>query len=172
MSYSSAGVGTSSHLLAAIFLQQAGLDLVHVPYKGGAAALPDVLTGRVDMGMDVHLVGGSYVKSGKLKALAVSSTTRLAAAPDVPTFAEQGLRDVVFYGWLALFAPAGTPPDVLNRLSDALQTAVASKELGDRYRDNGMEPMVMSSDEFNQVIKTTTVKMNKLVNELQLPKQD
>lgn len=172
MSFASGGVGTPPHIGAAIFLQQAGLDLMHVPYKGNAAAMPDIIGGRVDMIMDPYATSGGNVKAGKLRALGVSSSARLAALPDVPTFAEQGLPNAGYTSWLGLLAPAATPKDVIQRLSEALHSAVTSKELNDRIRADGNEPVIMSPDEFNKYLKAQLGQMAKLVNELKLPKQE
>jgi tripartite-type tricarboxylate transporter receptor subunit TctC len=123
VSYASAGVGTTTHIGAAMFLQQSGLNLMHVPYKGNAAAMPDVMTGRVDMIFEAYGSGASKVKEGTLRALGVTSTTRLPALPEVPTIAEQGVTNFSYYLWIGVVAPAGTPKDVVQRLSDALRSA-------------------------------------------------
>lgn len=172
MSYGTGGTGTPAHIAGAIFLQQAGIDLLHVPYKGNAGALADVLGGRLDMLMDPPATSIGHVKSGKVRALGVSSTARLAMAPDIPTFAEQGMANASYTAWIGLVAPAKTPKDVIKRLSDALRGAVSSKDLGDEIRAAGNEPMVMSSDEFNKFLKTDLIQMDKLAKDLKLSKED
>jgi tripartite-type tricarboxylate transporter receptor subunit TctC len=105
LSYASAGVGTTTHVGAALFLQQSGLNLLHVPYKGNAAAMPDVMSGRVDMIFEAFGSGASKLKAGTLRGLAVTSTRRLPALPQLPTVAEQGFPNFSYYLWLGLFAP-------------------------------------------------------------------
>ena len=171
LTYASAGVGTTTHLGAALFLQQAGLKVMHVPYKGNGAAMADVIAGRVTMIFEAYGSGAGKVKAGQLKALAVSSTKRLPGLPDVPTIAEQGVPGYSYYLWLGLMAPAGTPKDVVAKLSDALHFALSSKELRDRMRDDGSEPMIMSPDEYNEFLKRDAVQMQKVIIELGIEKQ-
>ncbi|MFJ1259418.1 Bug family tripartite tricarboxylate transporter substrate binding protein [Cupriavidus sp. CuC1] len=171
LSYASGGVGTPSHIAAAIFLQQTGLDVLHVPYKGNAAAITDIVGGRVDMLFDTSATSAGNIKTGKLRALGVSSNTRLQSLPDVPTFAEQGVHNASYYSWIGLLAPAATPKDVLQRLSEALRSAVSSEELNEKFRSDGSEPMVMSPEEFNKYLKGQLGQMSKLAADLKLPKR-
>jgi tripartite-type tricarboxylate transporter receptor subunit TctC len=171
LSYASAGVGTTTHIGAAMFLQRAGVDLLHVPYKGNGAAMPDVIAGRVGMIFEAYGSGEAKVKGGQLKALGVSSVKRLPGLPNVPTIAEQGVPNYSYYLWLGLFAPAGTPKDVVQRLSHALHTALTNKELAQRFQNEGSEAMLMSPDEFNEFLKHEVVQMNKFVTDLHLPRQ-
>jgi tripartite-type tricarboxylate transporter receptor subunit TctC len=117
------GIGTSTHLPALMFAQQAGIDVVHVPYKGNAAALPDVLGGRADGFFDTAAVAIAMMKEGKLRPYGVTSTKRMPQLPDVPTLAEQGLPNFNFTAYIALFAPAATPADVVKRISEAVRAA-------------------------------------------------
>lgn len=170
-SYASAGVGTTTHVGAAMFLQQAGLQLLHVPYKGNGAAMPDVMAGRVDMIFEAYGSGASKVKGGQLRALGITSTKRLSGLPDVPTIADAGVPNFSYYLWLGLLAPAGTPKDVVNRLSEALHFALNSKELKDRFQDDGSEPMLMAPDEFDGFLKREQAQLSKLVTDLGISKQ-
>jgi tripartite-type tricarboxylate transporter receptor subunit TctC len=171
LTYASAGVGTTTHLGAARFLQQAGLKVMHVPYKGNGAAMTDVIAGRVTMIFEAYGSSAGKVKAGQIKALAVSSTKRLPGLPDVPTFAEQGVPDYSYYLWLGLVAPAGTPKDVLAKLSEALHFALNSKELQERMRDDGSEAMIMSPDEYNEFLKRDVTQVQKVITELGVQKQ-
>ncbi|MNV32406.1 Tripartite tricarboxylate transporter family receptor [compost metagenome] len=171
LTYASAGVGTTTHLGAALFLHRAGLKVMHVPYKGNGAAMTDVIAGRVTMIFEAYGSGAGKVNSGQLKALAVSSTKRLPGLPDVPTMAEQGVPDYSYYLWLGLLAPAGAPKDVLTKLSEALHFALNSKEVKDRMRDDGSEPLIMSPDEYTEFLKRDTAQMQKLVEELGIQKK-
>ena len=137
LSYASAGTGGPPHVAAALFLQTVGLDVMHVPYRGNAAALPDVAGGRVEMIFDGYISSIPYLQSGKLRPLAVTSPTRIAPLPNVPTFIEQGIN-YTYTLWLGLLVRTGTPKDVVQRLSDALRFALGSKELSDRFRSEGL----------------------------------
>lgn len=172
MSYASGGTGSGPHIGAALFLRRAGVDILHVPYKGNAAAMPDVLSGRVDMIFDVYATSIGYINTGKARALAVSTPTRHPALPDVPTFAEQGVSNASYSSWLALFVPAATPKDVIQRLSEALLSAVSSKDLNEKFRGGGNEPIMMSPDEFNRAAKAQMGQAASLMKDLGLPKQD
>jgi tripartite-type tricarboxylate transporter receptor subunit TctC len=152
-------------------LREAGLKMLHVPYKGNGAALPDVVGGRVDMMFDAFASSASLLKGGQLKALGVTSTTRLPALPNVATIAEQGVPRFSYYYWLGIFAPAGTPKDVAQRLTDALHSVLSSNDLKDRLQTDGTEPLLMSTQEFKAFFKQEVVNTNKLVAELGLPKE-
>lgn len=171
LTYASAGVGTTTHIGAAMYLQQAGLNLMHVPYKGNGAAMPDVIAGRVGMIFEAYGSGASKIKAGQLRALGVTSTKRLPGLPDVQTLAEQGADNFSYYLWIGLFAPAGTPKDVVQRVSEALNSALGDKEILDRFASDGTEPMRMSPGEFSDFLRTEVQQMNKFVTDIGLAKQ-
>lgn len=171
LSFGSAGVGTVPHLGTEKLLQQMGLKLQHVPYKGNGPAMPDVMSGRVDVIFEAYGSSVGKIKGGQLRVLAVTGNNRLSAIPDVPTVAEQGLPGYSWYTWLSLTAPAGTPKDVVQKLSEALRAAMASKAVTDRFREDGMEAMTMSPDEFNQFLAREVTQAHKTVTDLNIPKQ-
>ncbi|AHG64117.1 putative Bug-like extracytoplasmic solute binding receptor, TTT family [Advenella mimigardefordensis DPN7] len=171
MSYASGGVGTTTQIGAALFIKQAGLDLLHIPYNGNGPAIPDVIAGRVDTIFEAYSSGAPQVKSGTLRALAVTSTVRLPNLPDVPTLQERGIKDFSYYLWTGMLAPKGTPQDVVSRLSEALHYALDSKELGERFRSDGAEPMLMQPIEFNQFLQQEASYFEKVVTELGIEKQ-
>ena len=171
MTYASAGVGTSTHMAAAIFLHQAGVKLVHVPYKGNAAAMPDVVGGRVSWIFDGANSSGPLVREGKLRAFGVTSPKRMAALPDVPTLAEQGLPSYSFFVYMGLVVPAGTPKDVVQRLSQALRHAQASDTVGDRFKRDGAEAGSMSAEEFTEFLRQDYQRTVKVVADLGLPRE-
>jgi tripartite-type tricarboxylate transporter receptor subunit TctC len=171
LSYGSAGLGSPPHIGAAIFLQQSGLAVLHVPYKGNAAAIPDVIGGRLDMIFESPVSGSSHVRAGKLRALGVSSTSRLPSMPAVPTIAEQGFPGFSYYFWLGLLAPTGTPTDIVQKLNLAVRNAATSKDLTERFRSEGSEPYTMSPQEFNAFLKRDLDEMTRLTGELKIPKQ-
>lgn len=135
--YASSGNGQSTHLSAELFASMAGVKLNHVPYKGSAPALQDVIGGQVPMMFDTMLSALPHVKSGALKAIAITGSSRSPAAPDLPTLAESGLPGYQAYAWNGLLAPAGTPADVVARLSDELKKALALPAVQDRFGAQG-----------------------------------
>ncbi len=171
LSYGSAGTGSTTHLAGAMFARAAGLNLLHVPYKGNAAAWPDVVSGRVGMIFEGYASGLSMMRDGRLKAIGVTSPKRMDVLPEVPTFIETGVPDYTFNLWIGLLAPAGTPRDVVQKLSEALHAALNTPEVKDRFREQGSEVVLMSSDKFNQFLKDEVTGLTKLISDLGLPKQ-
>jgi tripartite-type tricarboxylate transporter receptor subunit TctC len=171
LTYASAGEGSTTHLGTASFLQRAGLDIVHVPYKGNSAAWPDVISGRVNMILEPYGTAGPMIRDGRLKALGVSSTKRMNVLPDVPTMAEQGAPGYSFYLWLSLVAPVGTPKDVVQKLSVALRNALATPQVIERLRAEGSEAIDMSPEEFNRFLAQESAAITKLVSDVKLTKQ-
>lgn len=171
LTYASAGIGTATHLGAASFVQRTGLQIEHVPYQGNPAAWPDVVSKRVDMIFEPYGSGAGMIRSGKFKALAVASSKRLEALPDVPTFAEQGVPNFTAYSWFGLIVPAKTPKDVVAKLAGAMRAAMASTELQEKFRTDGSEVMSMSPEEFNKFLKSEVADISKLITQIGLPKQ-
>ncbi|MBT2336621.1 tripartite tricarboxylate transporter substrate binding protein [Variovorax paradoxus] len=171
LSYGHGGTGTPGHIVSEMFLQRAGLDMAGIAYKGNAAAIPDVVAGRTDLVFDAYATSIGMVKEGRLRALGIASSARLPTVPDVPTLAEQGLPGFSYYFWLGLLAPPGLPKDVLAKLSDALQYAVTSDEVSQRFRGDGNEPFWLSPAEFSGYLVKEQAEMGKLAQELKLPKQ-
>ena len=137
LAYASSGNGQSTHLSAELFASMAGVKLVHVPYKGSAPALQDVIGGQVPMMFDTMLSALPHVKSGALKAIAITGERRSPAAPDIPTVAEAGLPGYQAYAWNGLLAPAGTPAEVIARLSEELKKALALPAVQERFAAQG-----------------------------------
>ncbi|HET7670166.1 MAG TPA: tripartite tricarboxylate transporter substrate binding protein, partial [Burkholderiales bacterium] len=147
LSYASAGYGTTFHFAAEMFKDITRTFIVHVPYRGGGPALVDTLSGQVDMSFPTLSAAVPHVKAGTLKALAVTGAQRSELLPDVPTMAQAGVKDFVFTQWLALLAPAGTPSAIVTRLNTALNAALGSKELRQKFQEQGFEPFLTSPDE-------------------------
>ncbi len=171
MSYASGGLGTTTFLAAAMLLKQAGIQILHVPYKGTGAAAPDVLAGRVNMIFDGLSTVATHVRDGKLRAFGVTSPTRLAAFPDIPTIAEQGLPSFSYYLYTGLVAPAGTPKEVINRLNEALRVTLANESVRETFARQGSEIWSTSPDEFNRILKQDSEQSVKLVTEMGITKQ-
>ena len=171
ISYASAGVGTATHIAAASFAQQARLDMLHVPYKGNGAAMADVIAGRIGMMFDAYGSSVANLSGGRLRALAVTSSERLKSLPQVPTVIEQGVPNFTSYFWLGLFAPAGTPPDVVQKLSAALNRVLTNQQIKDRLQQDGTEALVMSQTQFADFFRKEVTQINTLVHELAIPKQ-
>ena len=140
VAYSSGGVGNANHLAGVLFSEAAGLTMEHIPYRGTAPALLDVVAGRVAMNFSSPPPAIPQVKEGKLRAIAVTGDKRIAALPDVPTLAEAGLPGVVIKGWHGVFAPAGLPADAQERLSAASRRAAAVPRFRERLEHDGLEP--------------------------------
>ncbi|WP_349607723.1 tripartite tricarboxylate transporter substrate binding protein [Cupriavidus sp. DF5525] len=170
LSYGHGGMGNAPHISAEAVLRAYRLNVLPVPYKGNGAVMPDVIAGRVSMFFDAYISSSAYVKSGKMRALGVTSAERLPAAPDIPTFREQGL-DYTFSVWLGLLAKAGTPKDVMNRLSDALKYALTDKALAQRFLADGAEPYTLSPEAFDERLVTEFASLEKVAADLKIVKE-
>ena len=151
-SFASAGVGTITHLATEMLLHKASLSATHIPYKGSGQVIIDVAAGQVLFATDSPSAALPLIKSGKLRALAVTGPTRLGARPDVPTVAESGFPGFQVLAWWCLAAPAGTPEAVIKKLSDAAQQAVASPEITARLRKMEIEPMLLNAAELTEFV--------------------
>jgi tripartite-type tricarboxylate transporter receptor subunit TctC len=152
LEYASGGIGSTSHTAAALLFQRAGIHLVHIPYVGTAAGVKDVLSGTVPI-LFTHLgTVASLVRAGRLRALAVTGSHRLADFPDIPTVAELGYPSFDITTWHGLVAPIGTPQEVIARLHDTLVRAIAQPEARAQLVSLGMEPVTSSPEEFAKVI--------------------
>lgn len=153
LTFSSVGVGTATHLSAERFRLSAGIDALHVPFKGGAEAMSEVIAGRVDFFLGPPALVGPHVKDGKLVALVVNGMTRTAALPDVPTIREAGFADAEYPIWFGLFVPARTPRDVVDRLHHETVKALQAPKVRDRMTTLAVDPMTMTSGEFASFVQ-------------------
>lgn len=147
LSYASAGIGTTFHFCAEMFKDATGTFILHVPYRGGGPALLDTLAGQVDMSFPTLSAALPHVKAGTLRALGVTSTARSPHLPDVPTLREAGVKDFQFTQWLALLAPARTPPQIVTRVNGALNSALNSAELKEKFQAQGFDAFTTSPGE-------------------------
>ena len=168
MSYSSAGSGSATHLIMAYLENQAKVGLVHVPYKGAAPAIQDLLSGQVDAMFPSLTTALPYIKAGKLRALAVASPKRDPVLPDVPTVAEMGFAGFSAIQWWGLCAPAKTPAPVVAKLNKALNEALVQPDITQRLSDMAAEPGLMSAQQFEEFLKTEVAKWTKLVKDVNL----
>lgn len=148
ISFASAGNGTSQHLSGELYKSIAHLDMVHVPYKGSAPAMQDVIGGQVPMMFDTSVVASPFIESGKVRALAVTSAKRTPQLPNVPTMAESGVPGYDLQSWQAIFAPAGVPAPILGRLQTEVAKILKSPEIVERLGKLGMEASTLTPEQF------------------------
>ncbi len=165
MSFASSGSGTSIHVSGELFKSMTGIDMQHIPYKGRASALPDVLGGRVTMMFDNMPSSLPLVREGKLRALGVTSAKRSAAAPDIPTIAEQGVPGFDAVSWFALFAPAGTPRPIIDKLQAEVSRMFKTPEVNRRLTELGLDPVAGTPDELAAYQRTEITKWAKVVKD-------
>ena len=156
--FASAGIGNQSHLAAELFAAAAGVQMLHVAYKGEAPAITDLLGGQVDMIFGTAPALLPHVKSGKLRALAVGQARRAAAAPDVPSIAEAGYPAVSVTGWTGIVAPAGTPAPIIRRLHDEVVKVLALPDVRETLARAGAEPVGGTPEQFGEFIRAETLK--------------
>ena len=165
LNYASAGVGSFQHLSCALFVSQAGIDVVHVPYKGGGPAMADVMGGQAQIVMPSLIQVVPHIKSGRLKALGVSGTKRTPILPGVPTIAET-LPGYESQNWWGLLVPAGTPQAVVDRLYGATSEVLHSRETAKRMESEGAEPVRMTPPEFGRFIAAELAKWGKAARDV------
>ena len=163
LNYASSGNGQSTHLSAELFATMAGIKMNHIPYKGSAPALTDVMGGQAALMFDTMLSAMPHVKNGKLKAIAVTSAARSPAAPDVPTVAESGLPGYEAIAWNGLLVPAGTPGDVVAKLNAELKKALDAPDVKDRFSAQGFGAAWNTREAFAKFIQSELDKWAKVV---------
>jgi tripartite-type tricarboxylate transporter receptor subunit TctC len=161
INFASSGNGVTNHLAMEMLSQAGGVKMTHVPYKGSPPALIDLMGSRVSVMFDTPVSVLSFIKSGKLKALAVSGPTRIAALPDVPTVAESGVPGFSAVSWMAFVAPAKTPAPIVAKLSDAIRSVVATPDMQKYFLSQGVEPMPLTSAQLGTFIKSEVDKWGK-----------
>lgn len=163
LTYASAGNGGAQHLAGELFKQGHKVAVTHIPYRGGAPALTDLIGGQVDVMFSATTASGPFVKSGKLRELAISSPRRAEGWESVPTVAESGVPGFQVSEWNGLFAPAGTPRPVLERLEAETRAIVASPEMKKRFAELGVQGVGSSAQEFSAFLKTETIKWAEVI---------
>ena len=163
LSFSSGGVGSSSHLAGELLKVVAGIDMVHVPYKGMGPALIDLISGQVQLAMATLASALPHIRSQRMRPLAVSTATRVAVVPNVPTLQEAGLRAYEHSTWYGLFVPAATPRPVVDRLNESVRKIVASDDVKQKFSPQGVEPASNSPEEFRAYLTAEIAKWAKVV---------
>jgi len=163
LNFGSAGTGSGTHINGEKFKLAAGIDVVHIPYKGTPEALTDTIAGRVTYFFSPISAALPFVRDGKLVALAVSTAKRSSALPNAPTVAEAGLPGFDYSLWVGLFAPAGTPADVIDKIARDIRTVAQSADVKERFAALGAEPMPMTPTEFKQFVDTEIAESAKVV---------
>ena len=163
LSSASPGTGTSPHMALELLAYQSGVKFTHVPYKGSGPAVQDVIGGQADMMFDTVLIVGPHIQSGKLRPIAVSSFKRMESLPDVPTIAEAGQKGFDMGSWQAVFAPAGTPKPIVDRLHAEIMKIVATPEIQARLKGFGMVPSSMTPAELGDYQKAEVAKWAQVI---------
>ena len=165
LTFASGGIGGSHQLSAELFKQTAGIDMIHVPYKGGSLATTDLMAGNVDMMFEQMYAAMPSIQSGKLRPLAVTSKSRISTLPNIPTFAESGFPQVEVLNWQGLIVPKGTPAVIVNRLNEIVNRALKEADLREKILSQGNEVGGGTPQEFAALIASESVKWGRVVRE-------
>ena len=168
LNYASAGIGSFQHLGGELFKLEAGVDIVHVPYKGGGPAMPDVIGGHIKIMFSSLIQTTPFIKSGQLRALGIGGSKRSPVFPDVPTIAEAGVPGYAANNWWGILAPAGTPKPIVEKLHQTVQVALQSPEMQQVFAREGAEGVRMSAAEFAVFIKAEIEKWRRVVKEAKI----
>jgi tripartite-type tricarboxylate transporter receptor subunit TctC len=162
------GQGSAQHLLAAYFAQQAKIEIQTIPFRGGTPAVTELLAKRIDLFIDPPITFLEYIKSGKLRAIAVTGKTRFAELPDVPTIAEAGFSEFSVMSWVGVVGPAKLPQEIVARLNSEIRTHMTEPEVAQRIRAMGSEPAPGSPSDFREIVSNDLQRWNTVVAEAQI----
>ncbi|WP_454766287.1 Bug family tripartite tricarboxylate transporter substrate binding protein [Cupriavidus campinensis] len=165
LTYASFGTGTTSHIAGEMLKAAAGIDIVHVPYKGAGDAIPALLSGQVSMYFDTIMTGLPFVKAGKLRALGMSTARRSPQAPEIPTIAEQGYAGFDIAPWYGIVAPKGTPAAVVSKLNVSINKLLSTPDFREKLAVTGAEPRGGSVSDFNAMVNVEIPRTEKLVKQ-------
>jgi tripartite-type tricarboxylate transporter receptor subunit TctC len=169
LSFASSGVGAASHLAGELFKQQAKIDIVHIPYKGGGAAVSDLVSGRVSMMLETIPNALPLVRSGQMRAIGVTTKERSALAPDIPSLAESGLPDFDVSAWTGLFVPAGTPPAVIERLNAETRKIASEPDYVAQIQAMGTDVASSSPDAFGEFVNDDVNRWTAVIRKAGIP---
>jgi tripartite-type tricarboxylate transporter receptor subunit TctC len=165
IAYGTPGTGNPNHLAGELFKSVTGVNMVHVPYKGAALVINDVIAGHIPVAFVTLAAAVPHIMSGKLRALGVTSAQRSAAAPDVPTMAEAGVAGVEVVEWLGVFAPSATPRPIVDRLAADIAATARTPELAKRLTEQGLEPRSASTGEFAAIIRSDIERLGRVIRQ-------
>jgi tripartite-type tricarboxylate transporter receptor subunit TctC len=165
INFGSAGVGSTHHLAGELFALKAGVSLTHVPYQGAGPMLTGLITGQVDMAFDGLGSSASHIRAGSIRPLAVAAAQRSPTLPDVPTVAEAGIPDYEVSTWYAMWAPAGTPPDIVKRMSEEITKALSAPKIKELWMSNGTVTPNLTGADFGKFVDSEIVRWSKVVKE-------
>ena len=165
MNFSSSGIGSPIHLAGELFQISTGTKMIHVPYKGIGAAMPDMVGGRIQVGFPTLASSQPHVQAGRLRALGVTNPKRVAAAPELPTLAELGIKGYAVVNWYGLMAPKRTPKAVIDRIAKETHTAMHSPDLAKRLAADGSEPVGSSPAEFEAHIRSEQERWGRVIKQ-------
>ena len=165
LTFGSSGVGTSLHMSGELFKQMAGIQIRHIPYKGRAQSLPDLLSGRISMLFDNLSSSLALIKGGEVQALGVTTLKRSHAAPEIPTLAEQGLTGFEAVSWFSLMAPANLPPDIQKRLNQMVRQTLSNPEVKSKLLAGGLDPAPGSPKDLSKLIASEVSKWSRVVRQ-------
>jgi len=168
LNFGSAGAGSPHHLAMELVKVETGLNMTHVPYKGASPALQDLAGGHIPAMMVDLAAGAGFIKSGKVKALAVANSSRLAQLPDVPTFAELGYKNIEAAAYVGLVAPSGTPSDVVSYLQKQVSVVINQPAVNKKLTDFGIEPIGNTPQQYQTLLRSETSKWQKLIKDLNI----
>jgi tripartite-type tricarboxylate transporter receptor subunit TctC len=170
LSFASAGIGSVSHLAGELFKEEAKIDILHVPYKGGGAAMPDLLSGRVSMMLETIPNALPLAKNGEMRAIGVTTKERSSVAPDIPTLAEAGLPGFDVSAWTGLFVPAGTPVAVIDRLNAETRKILGDQKYVALIHGMGTDVTASSPQEFGEFVRDDVARWTKVIDNAGIPK--
>jgi tripartite-type tricarboxylate transporter receptor subunit TctC len=165
LTFSSSGTGNTNHLAGELLCSLAGIKMLHIPYKGAGPAIIDLISGQLQLSFHVPISVIPHIKSGRLKPLAISGATRAMALPQVPTFAEAGLPAFDMAGWTGMFAPAGTPKEIVDKISGEMARILATPDVVERLVNQGLEPLISTPEQFAALLKSDMTKFAKLIKD-------
>jgi tripartite-type tricarboxylate transporter receptor subunit TctC len=172
LNYASSGLGSSLHLFAEMFKDAAGVDIVHVPYRGDAPMMTALISGDVQLAFLPQATGVANVRGNTIRGLAVTGTKRMESLPDVPTFTEQGIAGFERGSWIGLFAPAATPPAIVSALQQQMAKVLADPQVRQRLMATGQEPVGNAPNEFTAQFKADIARFAKVIEQAKIPKLD
>ena len=168
INYGSAGTGSAPHLAGELFSSRSGIEMTHVPYKGSAPSVTALVADEVQVSFGAMSAFDGMVKQGRIRPLAVTTTTRFSQLPEVPTVSESGLPGFDVDIWYGFLAPAKTPPAIVKKLSDDLARVMADPELQGKLRERGMEPAYLDGQKTGELMKRDVLRWREVINKLKL----